>query len=280
MSVVADRIRFESAEWGPARIDPVNLDLLADFTRLSAEECLERLSSYTLEEMAGAWRAANPKTAAEISRFYGETDLYLWELLAWNGSAAYEPYLRRIERLADLYPPAEHPRALDYGCGIGTAAVRLAQLGYSVTIADIPGTTLEFARTRLARRGIDVDVIELGDEVPTLPNASWDVVVCFDVLEHAVDPVGVARALVRALRMNGGAAVVASFGGNAELPLHLTPGVRRFGGHRWGLYFQTLGMRWLGDDIYQRIGWRGALARRIRYAFWRATGLYVERLKR
>jgi SAM-dependent methyltransferase len=281
VSVVADQIEFESAEWGPARVDALDLDLLADFTGLSEEECLERLSSYTVEEMAVAWRTANPTTPAEIRRFYAETDLYLWELFGWNGSAAYEPYLRRIERLAGLWPPSEHPRALDYGCGIGTAAVRLAELGYSITVADIPGRTLEFAHARLARRGHRGEVIEIVKDVPQLPPASWNVLVSFDVLEHVAWPKAVGRQLVRALLRGGGASIVTMFDLQDERwPHHLPSGNDELGRGRWEMYVRSLGMKQLGDSCYRRGSVAQEAMRRLRYGLWQATGIYVERVPR
>jgi len=280
MSVVVDYLEFESAEWGTAHIDRVDLGLLAEFTDLSADECLQRLSTYKPDEMAAAWREADPKTPEEILRFYAETDLYLWELFGWNGSAVYDAYVRRVERLAQLWPPSEHPRALDYGVGIGTAALRLAELGYSVTVADVPGRTLDFARARLARCGHHVDVIEIVDDIPALPSASWDVLVSFDVLEHVPRPDEVAARLVRALKRGGGATLIAPFDWvDARWPHHLPSG-RKFSGPRWEMYLRGLGMQQLGDFCYLRTGLTAGLLRRARYLLWRASGLYVEKVPR
>ena len=280
MLVSGDTIEFESAVWGPATIAVDDLELLSEFTGLSREECLADLAAYRLDEHAAAWREHEPRTAAEIRAFYSETDIYLWELLAWNGSAAYTPYLQLLERLARLWPPEEHPSALDYGAGIGSAALRLAELGYRVTVADVPGRTLEFARARFRQRGIPLDVVEVASDVPGLPPEACDVLVCFDVLEHVVDPAAVGRVLVRSLAPGGGAAVVTAFGAEDIHPYHLHSGVDRFRDHRWALYFESLGMQRLGGELYRKVDRWGALLRRFRYAIWRATGLYVQRLER
>src|SRR5262245_37266370 len=115
VSAREERVEFESVEFGRAWIAASDLDLLAEFAGLTRDECLRRLSAYSPDEMAAAWRQRDPRSPAEIRDFYATTDLYLWELLAWNGSVEYEEYLQRLEQLAERWPPASHPRALDFG---------------------------------------------------------------------------------------------------------------------------------------------------------------------
>jgi SAM-dependent methyltransferase len=274
-------IEFPTVEWGLSRIECGDLQLLSEVTGLTQEECLGRLRSYRPEEFAAAWRDAGPTSPAEILDFYAHTDLYLWELLGWNGTGGYESYLRRVDRLAEVWPAADHPRALDFGCGVGTAAVRLAERSYSVTIADVPGLTLTFARERLVRRGYKVEVLEIAVGEPVLRNAAWDVLVCFDVLEHVPDPARWARNLTKALVRGGGAAIVASFDwDDPRWPHHLADGRRRFGKGRWEMHLRGLGMANEGDFCYRRTGKTAELARSLQYRLWRSTGLYVTRIAR
>jgi SAM-dependent methyltransferase len=264
-----------------SQIQAIDLAVLADFTGMPREECLARLSSYTPSEMGDAWRNADPRTPEEIRRFYAETDLYLWELLAWQGSAAYEPSRQQLERLTQRWPSRTHPRALDYGCGVGTGSLFLAENGYRVTIAEVPGRTLDFAQARLARNGHDVDVIEVEDDVPRLPAASWDLLVCFDVLELVARPGAVARQLVRALVRGGGAGITTGFDlEDDRYPNHLAIGRARYGGPRWEMYLRSLGMRQLEVANYLRTGRLEEVMRYLRYHFWKATGLYVEHIAR
>jgi SAM-dependent methyltransferase len=280
VTVVDADIAFETSRWGSARLCSTDLTLLAEFTGLGEDECLARLREAAPASMASAWRRASPRTPNEIRCFYSQAHEYVWELLAWNASQAYKPYLSRLARLREVMPPEQHRRALDYGSGVGTAALLLLDFGYDVTIADVPGPTLDFARERLKRHGYAFDVLHVEEDVPDLDSARWDIVTSFDVLEHVVDPVAVSKALVRSLTPAGGAVVVASFGADDEHPHHLPAGVARFAGHRWPLFFQTLGMKHIGSDIYVKIGVTGTFLRRMRYALWRATGVYVERLER
>lgn len=280
MTVAEGPAEFETSGWGPASLSSSDLALLSGFTQLSEDECLSRLRASEPATMALAWELAAPTTSTEIRSFYVETDDYIWELMAWNSSRAYDGYLARVAWLTELFPPRSHPRALDYGSGVGTVALRLAQLGYEVTLADVPGSTFKFARERLRSRGYRFDVLEIQDDAPSLPMEAWDIVVSFDVLEHVVAPRDVTRAVVGALAPGGGAALVASFGGADSYPLHLKSGVEQFADHRWPLYLQSLGMKHVGSDVYLKTNRLGAVLRRLRYGIWRATGLYVEHLGR
>ncbi|HEX2112346.1 MAG TPA: methyltransferase domain-containing protein [Gaiellaceae bacterium] len=281
VALTREPVAFESRAWGAARISAVDLALLSEVTGLPEDRCLARLAEYDPAEMAAAWRDWDPKSAEDVLAFYSETDLYLWELLAWNGSAAYEPYLRTLARLTERWPPQQHPRALDYGSGIGTAALALAATGYRVTIADVRGRTLEFAKARLARRGIAFDVLEVAEGIPRLPPEGWDVLVCFDVLEHVPDAGRLGRALVGALVPGGGIAITAAFDSAAEeWPHHVGATSGRFRGHRWWLHFQGLGTAKVGENLYRKLGRWPTLVRRAQYALWRATGLRVEGLPR
>jgi 2-polyprenyl-3-methyl-5-hydroxy-6-metoxy-1,4-benzoquinol methylase len=269
----ADMVTLDSIAWGKTRVLHADLELLAEHTGTSQAECIERLRDYDPAEMAQEWHAREAGTLD----FYARTGLYLWELISWHGSEAYVPYLRRLENLMARFPPAGHPQALDYGSGVGTTALRLAEQGYRVTLADVPGKTLEFACARLRRAGLDFDVLEIREDVPQLGRNIWDLVVSFDVLEHVVDPAAAARRLVGALRVGGGAAITVTFADEGKHPHHLAPGIERFHGHRWNLWVQSLGMRYLGDDLYRKTGKAEHALLGARYVLWQLSGFYVSR---
>jgi 2-polyprenyl-3-methyl-5-hydroxy-6-metoxy-1,4-benzoquinol methylase len=274
-------VELQSPVWGATYVPADDLELLARLTGLGVEQCSERIESYRLEELASAWNQRAPRRGDEIRAFYSTTDHYLWELLGWNGSSHYRSYRISLDRLAQHFPPTAHPRALDWGCGVGTAALRLAELGYAVTIADVPGMTLQFARARFERRGIPVDVLEVIEDAPRIPEATWDVVVCFDVLEHVSEPALLAETLVRSLRPNGGAAIVAAFDVDDERwPHHLPSGRARFAGLRWNLFLDQLGLAHVDNFVYRRTAGAEKALRQARYGVWRLTGLHVHRLPR
>ncbi len=95
-------------------------------------------------------------------------------------------------------------RALDVGCGTGATAVRLARLGIHVTLLDSSPAMLDIAQ-RAAREGRVTEKIALqhgdaGQLANLFGVASFDVILCHNVLEFLDDPIAVLCAAARALR--------------------------------------------------------------------------------
>src|SRR5215203_3717195 len=68
-----------------------------------------------------------------------------------------------LPRLHEIFdgPNAPRPgRALDLGCGKGSASTYLAQLGWKVTGIDIVARALRCARHRAAKLGVTVDFVK------------------------------------------------------------------------------------------------------------------------
>lgn len=98
---------------------------------------------------------------------------------------------------------------LDFGCGAGRLSFHVASLGArSILGLDLNAKLIERARATLART-------EMGElaiprfEVPSgsggldLPDDSFDVILCFDVLEHVMEPEPILREWLRVLRPGG-----------------------------------------------------------------------------
>ncbi len=134
-----------------------------------------------------------------------------------NGARDYAAYLETPEgrlrtdltfaNLQDFLPTLEvtNPMCvLDVGCGTGAMAVRLARLGFHVTQLDTSEAMLDIAR-RVAQEAEVANRVTLqrGDAAD-LPNlfdvASFDVVLCHNVLEYVDDPATVLRGAARVLR--------------------------------------------------------------------------------
>ena len=133
-----------------------------------------------------------------------------------NGARDYAAYLESPEgrlradlafaHLQDFLRPAqtkEGGSALDLGCGTGATAVRLAQLGFQVTLVDSSQAMLDIARHTAEEAGVaDRVTLQRGDashETNLFRAASFDVVLCHNVLEYVDDPAAVLRGAARAL---------------------------------------------------------------------------------
>jgi|SRR5579862_5837704 len=135
-----------------------------------------------------------------------------------TGAAKYAAYLETPEgrlradlsfaNLQEFLPQAANAtrplRALDVGGGTGAMAVRLARLGFHVTLLDASPPMLDYAR-RVAREAGVAERVEFkqGDASQfskLLPAESFDVISCHNILEFVDNPDDVLRNAARALR--------------------------------------------------------------------------------
>ena len=131
------------------------------------------------------------------------------------GAAKYAAYLQTPEgrlrvdlafaNLQEFLPQATRSlRALNLGCGTGATGVRLARFGLHVTLLDPSLPMLDFAERAAREAGVIQRIaLEHGDasQLATLfPAASFDLILCHNVLEFAEDPIAVLGTAARALR--------------------------------------------------------------------------------
>jgi S-adenosylmethionine-dependent methyltransferase len=94
--------------------------------------------------------------------------------------------------------------ALDVGCGTGDIAARLAQLGMRVALLDSSPAMLNIAKRTAQEAGVmDKIVLHTGDATQLtslFPSASFDVILCHNVLEYLEDPAAVLCGAARLLR--------------------------------------------------------------------------------
>jgi len=133
-----------------------------------------------------------------------------------SGAEKYAAYLETPEgrlrtdlafaNLEDFLPrsQAESLCALDLGCGTGATAVRLARLGIHVTLLDSSPAMLGIAKCTAQEAGVaDKFVLQHGDATrltDLFDTASFDVILCHNLLEYLDDPMAVLCGAARALR--------------------------------------------------------------------------------
>ena len=94
-------------------------------------------------------------------------------------------------------------RALDIGSGAGFLAEEFARIGFSVTGVDPSPVAVEAARRHAEQSGLRIDyLVGAGESLP-VPDESYDVVYCCDVLEHVADLDKVIAETARVLRPGG-----------------------------------------------------------------------------
>lgn len=99
-------------------------------------------------------------------------------------------------------------RALDLGGGTGALTVRLARLGLHVTLLDASLPMLDFAARAAREAGVTERITLTHGDASQLAKlfsaASFDLILCHNVLEFVDDPCTVLRTAARALRDSSG----------------------------------------------------------------------------
>ena len=196
-------------------------DVMA-FTHTTREQVRERmtLGSAPLKDEWNAWEKQAAMTPERIAAFYKQTKNYIYELGEWH---LFVPGKRESDlALVEDLRRKRVKNVLDFGGGVGLMAIPLARAGLDVTLADLDGTSLEFAAFRAKRHDVPLKLWK-SDVEPAPPDPKYDAILALDVLEHL--PKDVLRSIVDkliALKHAGTEIVIsAPFGRTAVHPMHL-----------------------------------------------------------
>ena len=139
----------------------------------------------------------------EIRQFFDDMSVGRNEAIRANPIINYEQELRAHTVLALLaVKPGE--RVLDIGCGNARDIVRIAELGGEVVGVDISAGMVTAARQELERMGKNGIVLQVGDATRLdFPDASFDKVLCSEVIEHIPDAPRALEEIRRILKPGG-----------------------------------------------------------------------------
>ena len=167
---------------------------LAEYLKIDTAERLKVELARGTSEMAGLWES-KPGSQSE-GDFYLRPDVgraYIRDLGWWH----IQPKIAAL--FSDNLMPYKNKgwRVLDYGSGIGTTALLLAE-GNRVDCLEPNQVLRSFTRWRAKRRGRDLHFAN-GD----LPKGSHNLALCIDVLEHLEKPIEAAQRIYDALVPGG-----------------------------------------------------------------------------
>jgi 2-polyprenyl-3-methyl-5-hydroxy-6-metoxy-1,4-benzoquinol methylase len=181
-----------------------------------------------METAAGDFKAeweqaqVDPTDPASVTAFYRTQIVEAYELAHWHAGLTTGKVPLNYARTAMLVREVRASRVLDFGSGIGTGSIILAGTGAEVHSADIAKNLLELTRHRLTRHGYTPRLIDLaGGEKPK--SGYYDLITCFDVLEHIPDQLATVKELEGYLR-SGGRFVCNFFNDSSdpERPMHIS----------------------------------------------------------
>jgi 2-polyprenyl-3-methyl-5-hydroxy-6-metoxy-1,4-benzoquinol methylase len=189
----------------------------AEYLGLTVEAATRRVEA-SGTEFFQEWQrlVSDPADAEQVVRFYNQSKSELFEQIAWHASDVIH---HRSPVCRDLALSLRGREFLDYGSGIGSNALVFGLAGFKVTLADVADPLRSFAKWRLERRGLRVRALDLKHE--SLEPNRYDVITCFDVLEHVPDPLGAVKRMRDALRPGGILFLYAPFGDDPERPMHV-----------------------------------------------------------
>jgi SAM-dependent methyltransferase len=135
----------------------------------------------------------------QLDGLYAESDVFLYELVAWN---------RKHQKLAMRKWIAEFLarrsatplNILSFGDGIGFDSLHLAKVGHQVTYFEVGDKLIRFAEDLFRLHATPVTICT---EMRSLQPESFDAILCLDVLEHVSDPPALVGSLSQLLKPEG-----------------------------------------------------------------------------
>lgn len=142
----------------------------------------------------------------DAERFQREAEKYAAYLQTPEGRLRLDLPFANLQEFLPRVTESLH--ALDLGGGTGANAVRLARLGFRVTVLDASVPMLDFAKRAAREAGVtDRIALKHGDAAQlatVFEDGSFDLILCHNVLEFVEDPHGVLSSAARALRDRAG----------------------------------------------------------------------------
>lgn len=146
----------------------------------------------------------NVTAKTEGNRFHSEATRYAAYLETPEGRLRVDLAFANLQEFLAPTRDKDSMRVLDLGCGTGAMAIRLARLGFQVTVLDSSRAMLDLAQRAAQEAGVAEKIRLTLDDVTRLEDlfASelFDVILCHNLLEYVDDPDAVFCGATRLMR--------------------------------------------------------------------------------
>lgn len=220
------------------------------YLKWSREKVLSCWGEVGTQKIKENWLKENPITKEEINAHYNKLYLYIPELSSWHAIKKNVDLIKVVEFL-QWCVKNNLQSYLDFGSGIGSAALFFGYYGFSISCADISDSMLDYSRWRLKKHNIKSVFIDLKKK--KLPENKYDCAMSVEVLEHVPDPVETVDNIRLSLKLGGYLFVTTPFFKDEERPQHLIHDMRIAD------QFESLGLKVIAVSknkiyrIYERI---------------------------
>lgn len=158
-----------------------------EYSGISIEEIMSNIASCR-QRIGDDWRAmVTTAKDDEISKFYGQSENYIYDILTSFTQQEMPIKLRSYRRiLAFIRHLAKRRRVnvLEFGGGTGELSLLMQETGAAVTYCDLHGRISDFAVWRFKKHGADIKIVYSQIDRIELTESSYDMVVSDAVLEH------------------------------------------------------------------------------------------------
>jgi len=194
------------------------ISCLAEIDNISEEEVLEKLKN-NKELRNEEWEKVDKENQKEVEDYYINNTFEIYDHFQGhlNDRRKFDKLL--VEEIKRKYPD-KSTEILDFGCGGGQVAFMLASEGYIVTTAEPNKKANKFMALRFEKNRKKIKRITYPVS-PQIKN-QYDVVLCFDVLEHLPDSEfeNTINLLKKLKKPSGEFMAIVSFGAQETHPMH------------------------------------------------------------